>query len=69
MLREACQSSNIKSFGYDQDQQILEVEFVGGSMYQYLDVSQDIYDSFLLADSKGKFFYQNIRNQYRFQKV
>ena len=64
MDRILITSSNIKSVGYDKDSQILEIEFNNGNTYQYIDVSSHVYQSFLDAESKGKFFHKNIKNVY-----
>ncbi len=64
MDRILITSSNIKSVGYDKDSQILEIEFNNGNTYQYIDVSSYVYQSFLDAESKGKFFHKNIKNKY-----
>jgi len=57
-------SSNINTIGHDADNNILEVEFVGGSVYEYSDVSEEVYDEFRLAESVGKYFNQNIKNSF-----
>jgi hypothetical protein len=38
MDRTPVSSSNLSSVGYDPDEQILEIEFNGGRVYQYYDV-------------------------------
>ena len=38
MDRIQVRSSNIRSIGYDQKTQTLEVEFLKGGVYQYFDV-------------------------------
>ncbi len=38
MQREPVQSSNIRSVGYDLDEQLLEIEFENGNIYQYFAV-------------------------------
>ena len=62
-------SSNIESVGYDNDEQTLFVKFKSGTTYSYSEVLVEIYDEMLQADSKGKYFYANIRNVYSFEKV
>ena len=64
------QSSNLKSIGYDENQNELYVEFKHGGKYKYLNVNKRVYDKLLVADSKGKFFDQNIKKAgYKFSKV
>lgn len=69
MNRVNVSSSNIASVGYDEASSTLEIEFVGGGLYQYDDVSKEVYEEFLNADSKGKFFAQNIKGSYRYRKI
>lgn len=61
-------SSNITSVGYDPDTQTLEVQFTSGGRYQYFDVPQEDYDSFIASPSKGQFFADNIKNSYRYSR-
>ena len=56
MERQYVSSSNIASIGFDPDNMILEVEFLNGTVYQYYDVPQSIYDGLMAADSHGKYF-------------
>jgi len=64
------QSSNLKSVGYDDNQSSLYVEFKHGGKYKYFNVDRNIYDNLLVADSKGKFFDQNIKKAgYKYSKV
>jgi len=69
MIRETVSSSNIVSIGYDSPSQILEVEFMNGSIYQYYNVPQSIYDAFLSASSKGQFLAYQIKNAFPFSRV
>ena len=43
---------------------ILEIEFVEGSVYRYLDVPEEIYRGILSADSIGKYLNQFVKNTY-----
>lgn len=69
MNRDHVQSSNIESIGYDSGRQTLEIEFLNGSIYQYFDIPQHIYDGLMGADSQGKFLAANIKGYYRYSKV
>jgi hypothetical protein len=62
-------SSNIRSIGYDQKTQTLEVEFLKGGVYQYFDVPWGTWLGFVAADSKGKYFIAQIRDSYRYSRV
>ena len=69
MMREQVASSNIVSIGYDPDTQTLEVEFNNGSVYQYFNIDQGIYDQLLAAPSKGQFLNTYIKNAYPYSRV
>ncbi|SEN89859.1 KTSC domain-containing protein [Flavobacterium sp. CF108] len=69
MEREFVKSSNISSIGYDDKNQILEIEFNHGGIYQYFDVPEYIYDQLMSANSKGSYFSSQIRDSYRTQKL
>lgn len=55
-------SSVIKSIGYNKN--VLVVEFHNGSLYRYNDFPKDLYDMFMAAESKGRFFVKNIRPKF-----
>jgi hypothetical protein len=63
------ESSNIAGFDYDQDQQILVVEFNHGGRYNYYDVPESVFIGMQAASSKGKFLAQNVKNIYRYARV
>ena len=69
MNRQTVDSSNLASVGYDEENQILEIEFNHGGVYQYSDVPKDEYDSLMNADSLGSYFYHNIRDVYDYVKL
>jgi hypothetical protein len=69
MERIPVSSSNIASIGYDADSSTLEIEFHNGSVYQYFDVGQRIYEELISSDSIGAFLAANIKGSYRFSKV
>jgi len=61
MDRKYVSSSNIASIGYAPMSQILEVEFLNGSIYQYYDVPEALYEGLMAADSHGKFLNEYIK--------
>jgi len=62
MDRVNVKSSTLKSIGYDGGTKTLEIEFIGGSVYEYSGIEQHSYTSLLKAKSKGKYFSTYIRN-------
>ncbi|MBU4502190.1 MAG: KTSC domain-containing protein [Nanoarchaeota archaeon] len=61
MERQPVSSSDLMSVGYEEESQILEIEFLKGGIYQYYGVPVGIYDGLMSAGSKGSYFHQNIR--------
>lgn len=59
-------SSVIRSFDYDPAQHRLDIEFVSGRRYSYLDVPEDEVVAMRRVSSKGGFFNRRIRDRYRF---
>lgn len=69
MERVKVESSTIKAVGYEPTSLLLEVEFKAGTVYQYKEVTPGVFDGMMGSDSKGKFFYKEIRGKYKFTKV
>lgn len=69
MERQTVDSSNLISIGYDEKTKKLEVEFKGGTIYQYDGVEPESWEEFKVSPSKGQFFHQTIKNRYTFKKV
>ena len=63
------ESSNIAGIAYIKEAEQLMVQFNSGSVYAYSDVPEQVYQDFLAADSKGKFFAQSIKDVYAYGKV
>lgn len=70
MERQKVESSNLASIGYDAKNEILEIEFNHGGIYQYFDVPVNVYDELMNASSHGQYFDRNIKKTgYEFQKI
>ena len=69
MRRDAVESTTLKSMGYEGESQILEIEFQSGAVYQYLDVPEAVYEGLRRAGSKGRYFNDEIRDDYAFVRV
>jgi hypothetical protein len=63
--RESVQSSALAAVGYSKRLQALEIEFVNGAIYRYLDVPPSVYHALMKADSNARFYDANIRGKYR----
>lgn len=63
-------SSNIEAIGYDASTSELHVRFSkGGADYVFFNVEEWVYQEFLRADSKGRYFWQNVRERYSYSKL
>lgn len=63
--RQRVESSAIAAVGYSKRRKILEVEFVNGGVYRYLDVPASVYRDLMSAESKARFYDSKIKGQYR----
>ena len=63
--RQSVQSTAIAKVGYSKCRHILEIEFVSGAVYRYLDVPVTVYRDLMSAESKARFYDSNIRRHYR----
>lgn len=62
-------SSSINTVGYDRKEKTLEVEFKNGSTYQYQDVDKSTFENLIHAFSVGRYFSDNIKNNYSYTQV
>lgn len=67
---QPVESSQIASAGFDAGTQTLALQFKsGGPVYHYSGFTQEQYDAFLKAESKGKHFGAHIKGKFDFQKI
>ncbi|CAM3962872.1 KTSC domain-containing protein [Flavobacterium cucumis] len=69
MDRQSVRSSNISSIGYDEKNEILEIEFLSGGIYQYLDVPNYVFEELMDAESQGKYFNAYVKDNYETTKI
>jgi len=67
--RKRINASTIRSVGYDARQQLLEVEFSGGSIIQYSGVSPEVHRRFMNAPSPGSFFQDQIDENFSSRRI
>lgn len=60
----AVESNQVAAIGYDEASGTMAVTFTRGPghVYHYPNVSAELYQQFMAAESKGKFFGVNIKN-------
>jgi hypothetical protein len=62
-------STAIDTIGYATTQHILYVRFTSGYEYHYFEVPRTVFENFLRAPSKGRFFNRHVKGQYRYQRL
>jgi hypothetical protein len=68
--RTPVRSSALRSVGYGEEQQTLEIEFPNGAVYQYFDEPPEVYRGLIGAKSHGRYFHQHVRDAgYRYLKM
>ena len=66
----AVDSSNLKAIGYDPNTRELFVQMArNDSVYKYADVSLNLFERFSNAESKGRFFVQEIKDRFQTTKL
>ena len=68
MERQAVQSSNVASVGYDAESKVLEVEFKGGGVYRYQGVPAETWVGLVGAPSVGKYLGAHIKGVFLFER-
>lgn len=63
------ESTAIRTIDYDAARAKLLVRFVSGERYVYVGVPGEVCRSFLDAESKGRFFQAEIRDQYPYNRL
>ncbi len=69
MIRRTVVSTSITAVAYDAQASALEVEYVSGRVYRYLDVPEQVFAWLLTASSKGAFVNKMIRDRYEYTEV
>lgn len=69
MERQLVTSSSIVSIGYDATNQVLEVEFPSGHVYQYSDVPEQVYLDLIGGGSVGSCFNSYVRHAYAYVRL
>lgn len=65
----SVESSTLATVGYDESDELLQLEFRSEAVYRYFAVPAAVHETLLAATSKGSYFNQAIRGRYRFVRV
>ncbi len=69
MQRKRVNSSRLRSVGYDERSETLEVEMSNGYVYQYSKVSPEVHRRFMAAPNPGTYFDDKIAEEYTSKRV
>jgi len=67
--RQPVVSSDIASIGYDAATETLEIEFKATGVYRYFSVPAIVAEQLRATTSPGKFFLQNIKGKFAWEKA
>jgi len=67
--RQRVDSSSVRSVGYEESSHTLEVEFINGGVYDYLDVPATEAERLRRSESLGRYLNKRIKPRYRVKKV
>jgi len=62
-------STVVAGIKYNPRTRILQVEFVSGSIYEYIKVDEKVYQELKSSSSKGTFLNIHIKGNYDFKKI
>ena len=69
VFMDSVKSSFIDSVGYDELGKRLIVRFNSESIYEYQNVSREVYIAFMEAESKGRFYAKYIRGKFESRQL
>lgn len=69
MEHHIVDSSVLHSVGYSDQTAVLEIQIQNGRIYRYYNVERDIYLELLEAPSFGRYFNDEIRDAYPYERV
>ena len=69
MERKRVNSSKLRSVGYDERSQTLEVELANGQVWQYSKVTPEVFRRFMAAPSPTSFYDDKIAEDYTGRRV
>ena len=69
MINQMVVSRDIEWIGYERKARMLQAEFIEGRVYQYANVDETVFHSFLEAPSHGQFFEHFVKGKYPYRRV
>ncbi|GIL41689.1 KTSC domain-containing protein [Roseiterribacter gracilis] len=69
MDMQIIESESLAAVGYDPARLLLRLQFRAGGLYEYDGVPQRIWRELMRAESKGRYFIDEIRGRYPYHRV
>jgi len=66
---QPLESKMFAAAAYEPTTRTLYLRFRSGEIYAYFDFSEDDYQAFLQAESRGRYFLSHIRGRFRYQRL
>lgn len=63
------ESATLATVGYDEAQELLQLEFGSRVVYLYFGVPAAVFEALLSASSKGRYFNGTIRGRYPYRQI
>ena len=67
--KDSRMTGNLRSIGYDEEKEILEIEYNLGFIYQYHKVPKSVYKKLMSEKNKIVFVQERIAKQFRSQRI
>jgi len=67
--KDSRMTGNLRSIGYDEEKEILEIEYNLGFIYQYHKVPKSVYEKLMSEKNKIVFVQERIAKQFRSQRI
>ena len=62
-------STMASAIGYDSENEVLQIEFNSGAVYQYSDIDEDTFEDLYASDAIGRYYNQYIKGKYQSQRI
>ena len=62
-------STMASAIGYDSENEVLQIEFNSGAVYQYSDIDEDTFEDLYSSDAVGRYYNQYIKGKYQSERI
>jgi len=62
-------STMANAIGYSPENEVLQIEFNSGAVYEYSDIDEGTWEDLYTSDAVGRYFNQNIKGRYQSRRI